>query len=154
MIEEKIMLDDFFQTGRGDYPISKNGARLNNLITLFQHDIWQICLFQSERNAHWCKWQALVGYVDEDGDFWMGYEFYDKSLETKDFYIEQAKERLLTFSSQRDMSEKLLKYLQDENNSTELIGGRVFKKSCTRRLLFRNVPIPFNRNDFPNKYAN
>ena len=127
----------------------------------FQHDVWQIQTFRKSSSL-----LIRVGYIipckeiKEKHQYVVGIEEkldeYDperfRDCETQARYrIQIYKKILRNFKDQRDMSNQLLRYLQNKENVSYDILTNYWGWQAT--FLYKRVPIPLLHPNFPNKGA-
>ena len=132
----------------------------DHIVWQYCQDVWQIRVVNRRRHS---KLGGLESYYYEFGYFrnrnFFSIIFHDALYVRTDnpkprpaIFEEKAakhKRKLRRFPTQKTLSDEILKYLRNPHRA---FGNFNFRYHCTE-LLYRGIPVPIFRDDFPNRTA-
>ena len=119
---------------------------------VYAHDVWRI---MTGRRTHGHTSQyffCLCGYIGEDEAFHLAIgESAPNKREIKEIASMFA-DSLRKYKNQKALSSSMLEFLHSPENAHEVLDDlKLYWDDLTGELIYRSVPVPIYRDDFPNR---
>jgi len=120
---------------------------------IFEHDVWQVRTEEPRPSLD--NYTYKVGYITTHDKFRWVYMEYFWVKEARDKKAHTVINKVKRFASQKDISKKLLRFLLKVEGKMHIASKDLLYWETLPRaeLMFRGVPVPIHRQDFPNKSA-